>query len=254
MPQTPDEMLTAVSASLAVRTGRSLEQWLALVRSSGVDPLDQTAVRNWLRREHGVPQNSQWAIADAAAREAGWVPPTVSEYVDRQYAGAKAALRPIYDALAAVICELGDDVTVEGRGATPRSSAAGSSRRSPPPPATGWTWACASPIRRARPGCSRAAGPGRPRTRCRCGMRARWTPRSCGCYGWPTSRTADRGTGKLLANDGLTPLLVPLIWTNAFLNGYSCGGKASRNVCLILGWRSWPHHLVPSILILPRWF
>ena len=116
MPQTPDEMLTAVSASLAVRTGRSLEQWLALVRSSGVDPLDQTAVRNWLRREHGVPQNSQWAIADAAAREAGWVPPTVSEYVDRQYAGAKAALRPIYDALAAVICELGDDVTVEGRG------------------------------------------------------------------------------------------------------------------------------------------
>ena len=188
MPQTPDEMLTAVSESLAARTGRPLEEWLALVRSSGVDPLDQNAVRNWLRREHGVPQNSQWAIADAAAREAGW------------------------------------------------------------------TWACASPIRRRRSGCSRAAGPGRPRTRCRCGMRARWTPRSCGCYGWPTSRTADRGTGKLLANDGLTPLLVPLIWTNAFLNGYSCGGKASRNVCLILGWRSLPHHLVPFILILPRWF
>ena len=115
MPQTPDEMLTAVSASLAVRTGRSLEQWLALVRSSGVDPLDQTAVRNWLRREHGVPQNSQWAIADAA-RQAGWVRPTVPEYIDRQYAGAKAALRPIYDALAAAIGELGDDVTAEGRG------------------------------------------------------------------------------------------------------------------------------------------
>ena len=58
---------------------------------------------------------SQWAIADAAARGAGWVRPTVSEYVDRQYAGAKAALRPIYDALAAVINEFGDDVTVEGR-------------------------------------------------------------------------------------------------------------------------------------------
>jgi hypothetical protein len=68
-----------------------------------VDPLDQIAVRNWLRREHGVPQNSQWATADAAAQGAGWVRPTVSEYVDRQYAGPKAALRPIYDALAAVI-------------------------------------------------------------------------------------------------------------------------------------------------------
>jgi hypothetical protein len=102
---TPDDMLTAVSDSLATRTGRSLEQWLALVWSCGVDPLDQSAVRNWLRREHSVPQNSQWAIADAAAREAGWVRPT----------------------------------------------------------------GCASPIRRRRPGCSRAAGPGRPRTRYRCG-------------------------------------------------------------------------------------
>src|SRR5580693_10685946 len=35
MPATPDEMLSAVSGSLAVRTGRSLEQWVALVRSSG---------------------------------------------------------------------------------------------------------------------------------------------------------------------------------------------------------------------------
>jgi hypothetical protein len=28
MPPTPDEMLSAVSDSLAARTGRSLEQWL----------------------------------------------------------------------------------------------------------------------------------------------------------------------------------------------------------------------------------
>ncbi len=116
MPSSPDQMLSAVTGSLAARTGRSLEQWLALVESSGLDPLDQNAVRGWLRREHGVPQNSQWAIADAAARAAGWVPPTVAEYVDQQYAGAKAALRPVYDALAAAITDLGDDVTVEGRG------------------------------------------------------------------------------------------------------------------------------------------
>ena len=116
MPNTPDEMLSAVSQSLAARTGRSQQEWADLVRSSGLDPLDQAAVRGWLRREHGVPQNSQWAIADAAARAAGWVPPTVAEYVDRQYAGAKAALRPVYQALAAAITGLGDDVTVEGRG------------------------------------------------------------------------------------------------------------------------------------------
>jgi hypothetical protein len=114
--KTPDEMMSAVTASLAARTGRSLEEWVALVQASGIDPLDQNTVRGWLRTEHGVPQNSQWAIADAAARAAGWVRPTVAEYIDSQYRGAKAGLRPIYDALADAIVALGDDVSVEGRG------------------------------------------------------------------------------------------------------------------------------------------
>ena len=112
MGQTPDEMLSAVAASLQARTGRSLPEWVALVQASGVDPLDQRAVRGWLRSEHGLPQNSQWAIADAAARAAGWVRPTVAEYVDLQYTGSKAALRPIYDALAAALSDLGEDVTI----------------------------------------------------------------------------------------------------------------------------------------------
>jgi hypothetical protein len=39
----------------------------------------------------------------------------VAEYIDSQYAGPKAALRPIYDALATAIGELGNDVITEGR-------------------------------------------------------------------------------------------------------------------------------------------
>ena len=116
MGKAPDEMMSAVSASLAARTGRPLDEWVALVQASGIDPLDQNAVRGWLRSAHGVPQNSQWAIADAAARAAGWERPSVAQYVDSQYRGAKAALRPIYDALADAISDLGDDVTAEGRG------------------------------------------------------------------------------------------------------------------------------------------
>jgi hypothetical protein len=111
----PDDMMSAVLGSLAARTGRSLPEWLALVSSSGIDPLDQNAVRRWLRTDHGLPQNSQWAVADAAARAAGWVRPTVRAYVDGQYTGAKAALRPIYDAVSVLALSLGDDVTVEGR-------------------------------------------------------------------------------------------------------------------------------------------
>src|SRR5262249_44153920 len=98
------------------RTGRSLPAWLAVVDASGIDPLDQNAVRRWLKSAHGVPQNSQWAIADAAARAAGWVPPSTDEYISSQYSGAKAGLRPIFDALAAAIGDRGADVTVGGRG------------------------------------------------------------------------------------------------------------------------------------------
>jgi hypothetical protein len=113
---TPDDMMSAVTDSMAERTGRSLEEWVALVAESGIDPLDQNAVRRWLRDAHGVKQNSQWAIADAAARDAGWVRPTVEEYVDAQYTGAKAALRPIFGAVRDAVLALGDDVVVEGRG------------------------------------------------------------------------------------------------------------------------------------------
>ena len=108
--------MSAVIDSMAERTGRSLEEWVELVRGSGVDPLDQNAVRRWLKDVHGVKQNSQWAIADAAARAAGWQRPTVEEYVDSQFTGAKAALRPVFDAVRAAAEGLGDDVVLEGRG------------------------------------------------------------------------------------------------------------------------------------------
>ena len=90
-------------------------RWLRTVADGGIDPLDQLAVRRWLRDEHGVPQNSQWAIADAAARAAGWSRPSVDEYTDSQYSGPKAALRPIFDHIHAIAIALGDDVSVEGR-------------------------------------------------------------------------------------------------------------------------------------------
>src|SRR5262245_31170675 len=112
----PDEMMNAVTESMQARTGRTLDEWVALVAEQGPDPLDQNAVRRWLKDVHGVPQNTQWAIADAAARAAGWVRPTVAEYVDQQYAGAKAGLRPIYDRIAAEVLAFGDDISVEGRG------------------------------------------------------------------------------------------------------------------------------------------
>ncbi|MDD2522100.1 MAG: DUF5655 domain-containing protein [Anaerolineaceae bacterium] len=112
----PSDMMDSVTDSMKERTGKTLEEWVEAVRASGIDPLDQKAVRNWLKSEHGILQNSQWAIADAAARAAGWVRPSVEGYIDSQYQGEKVALRPIFDALREIIEGLGEDVTAEGRG------------------------------------------------------------------------------------------------------------------------------------------
>ncbi|MGY1601371.1 DUF5655 domain-containing protein [Geodermatophilus sp. SYSU D00815] len=111
-----DDMVRAVTDSKAGRTGRGLEDWVALVGGSGIDPLDQNAVRRWLKDVHGVEQNRQWAIADAAARAAGWERPTVEQYVDGRYTGARAGLRPVFDAVRRAAESLGDDAVVEGRG------------------------------------------------------------------------------------------------------------------------------------------
>jgi Domain of unknown function (DUF5655)/Domain of unknown function (DUF4287) len=108
-------MLAAVTRSMKERTGRTLEEWVALVEQEGLDPLDQKAVRRWLKDVHGVPQNSQWAIADAAARAAGWERPSADEYMDALYTGAKASLRPLHDAVVELAAGLGSDTSVEGR-------------------------------------------------------------------------------------------------------------------------------------------
>lgn len=107
-------MMASVVPGLAQRTGRDLQQCLAVVRDHGPDPLDQRAVRAWLKAQ-GVPQNSQWAIADAAARAAGWVPPNLDEAVDALYSGPKASLRPLHDAIVEMTHALGEDVEAQPR-------------------------------------------------------------------------------------------------------------------------------------------
>lgn len=111
----PRDMMSAVTGSMEARTGRTLGEWVDLVRASGLDLFDQNAVRRWLKKEHGVLQNSAYAIADAAARGAGWVEPTIEEYIDQQYSGPRQALRPIFDRLRDRIERFGEDVRIEGR-------------------------------------------------------------------------------------------------------------------------------------------
>ena len=100
---------------LPEKTGRSLEQWLQLVKKSG--PPTEKERREWLKKEHGLGTNSAWWIAERAEGKSetwddnpeGYLK-MAEQYVEDMFAGGKAGLRPIYDALLKLGLSMGPDV------------------------------------------------------------------------------------------------------------------------------------------------
>ena len=187
----PQDMMAAVTDSMAERTGRTLDDWVDAVQTSGVDPLDQKAVRRWLKDVHGVPQNSQWAIAFAAAEAAGWERPSTQGYADQLYSGAKASLRPLHDAVVELALAQGDDAEAQGRGTyipVVRKSPVRAGRCAS---ASGTAARCPTTHGSNRP----RASP-RPRTGSSCPATPSPTPSSGSsrCWPRPTGRTADHLT------------------------------------------------------------
>ena len=101
-------------AELKEKTGRSLEEWIALVKKEG--PKNEKLRRGWLKTKHKLGTNSAWWIAERAEGKGGEedTPEAYLEaavhYVKEQYAGPKEKLRPIYDELLKLGKSLGEDV------------------------------------------------------------------------------------------------------------------------------------------------
>lgn len=101
-------------AELKEKTGRSMEEWLALVKKEG--PEDEKSRREWLKTKHKIAPNSAWWIAERAEGKGGnedtpevYLKAAV-RYVEEQYAGPKEKLRPIFDELLTLGKSMGGDV------------------------------------------------------------------------------------------------------------------------------------------------
>jgi hypothetical protein len=96
------------------KTGRSLDEWIALVKKAG--PKSEAERREWLKSQHKLGTNSAWWIAERAEGKGGDEDSAekylaaAAKYVEEQYAGKKEALRPIYESILQLAGELGSDV------------------------------------------------------------------------------------------------------------------------------------------------
>jgi hypothetical protein len=99
--------------TLPEKTGRSLDEWIALAKKSG--PKTEKERREWLKANYKLGTNSAWWIAERAeGKGLEDIDPEIylqaaEKYVEEMFAGSKAGLRPIYDRLLKVGLGIGKE-------------------------------------------------------------------------------------------------------------------------------------------------
>jgi len=96
----PKVEIANMIANLEAKTGKSLDAWIAAVRASGLEK--HKAVVDWLKAEHGLGHGYANMVAHKAfASDAG--SSEDEALLEAMFAGPKAAMRPVYDKVAAII-------------------------------------------------------------------------------------------------------------------------------------------------------
>lgn len=109
MAKSPEEMTASMIENLKAKTGKSLEQWVAIAKKAKLAKHGE--IVGFLKSEHELGHGYANLVAQKTL--AGDAPePGGDQLVNAQYAGAKAGLRPIYDALMAAVGKFGSDVEV----------------------------------------------------------------------------------------------------------------------------------------------
>jgi hypothetical protein len=91
-----------------LRTGKTLDEWVALVKKDG--PPTEKERRAWLKERHGLTTNYAWWVAERAEGRGAAEDYDPEAYVEALFAGGKAGLRPLYDRLLRLGLALGPDV------------------------------------------------------------------------------------------------------------------------------------------------
>jgi hypothetical protein len=110
MAKTPEEATQTMINNLPEKTGKSLEQWFKLIKSKKLSK--HSDIMKLIKGEHGISHGFANSIAILYGREATGAPSNDEEIVAAQYAGAKAALKPLYNEIIKAVKGFGKDVVI----------------------------------------------------------------------------------------------------------------------------------------------
>lgn len=109
MAKTPEEVAATMIANFKANTGKTLEEWVVIAKKCKLAKHGE--IVSFLKADyqmgHGYANMvAQKTLAGDAAEPSG------GDLVAAQYAGPKADLRPVYDALIAAVSKFGGDVDI----------------------------------------------------------------------------------------------------------------------------------------------
>lgn len=104
-----DQATQTMIRNLEQSSGKSLEQWVVLIRKTGIQKHGE--IVKALKEEHGLTHGYANLVAHTALQSAA-IHSDDDALIESQYAGPKAALRPVYDRLLAEVSKFGKDVEI----------------------------------------------------------------------------------------------------------------------------------------------
>ena len=102
---TPEEMTQSMIANMPGKTGKSLDDWLRIVASSGHEKHGE--IVKFLKTDHAMGHGFANLVASRALNPE---PVSNNDLIAAQYGGAKESLRPLHDAIVDYAQTLGNDV------------------------------------------------------------------------------------------------------------------------------------------------
>lgn len=108
MAKSPEEMKAYMIAGLREKTGKSLDDWLKILNASKLSKHKE--FMTLLKTKHGLTHGYANMIALQALQSDSHTASDGDALVNAQYAGTKAGLRPIYEAILTAVGKFGKDV------------------------------------------------------------------------------------------------------------------------------------------------